>query len=125
MAARAAPTLQQVRARATAARADLLLFGDHSNNLTVKQGKRGKFAGPGPVSSPWRDRTAYLLLTIYPRDDAVANCEDAGQARAGALCCRPTYLFITPAMWAATPLRPTTEGKQARRRIVPTYRLRA
>jgi hypothetical protein len=33
-------------------RADLVLFGDHSNNLTVKQGKRDKLAGPGPVSSP-------------------------------------------------------------------------
>ena len=45
--------------------------------------------------APWRDRTAYLLLTIYPRADAVANWDDPGQARGGALCCGPTYLFIT------------------------------
>jgi hypothetical protein len=75
--------------------------------------------------APWRDRTAYLLLTIYPRDDAVANCGGAGQARGGGLCCRPTYLFITPAKLGGDPLRPTTEGKQAWRRIVPTCLVRS
>ena len=44
--------------------------------------------------APLRNRTVDLLLTIYPRDHAVANCGDAGQVRGGALCCRPTYLFI-------------------------------
>jgi hypothetical protein len=33
-------------------RAGLLLFGDRSNNLAVKQGKRGKFAGQGPCVEP-------------------------------------------------------------------------
>jgi hypothetical protein len=47
------------------------------------------------VRAPLRNRTVDLLLTIYPRDDAVANWDDAGQVRGGALCCRPTYLFIT------------------------------
>jgi hypothetical protein len=44
--------------------------------------------------APLRNRTVDLLLTIYPRPDAVANWDDAGQVRGGPLCCRPTYLFI-------------------------------
>jgi hypothetical protein len=52
MAAKAAPTLQQVRARATAAGPDRLLFDDRGSNLAVKQGKRGKFAGQGPCVEP-------------------------------------------------------------------------
>jgi hypothetical protein len=44
--------------------------------------------------APLRNRTVDLLLTIYPRVHAVANWDDAGQVRGGALCCRPTYLFI-------------------------------
>src|SRR5215472_6935274 len=51
--------------------------------------------------APLRNRTVDLLLTIYPRLDAVANWDDAGQVRGGGLCCSPTYLFITPAGWAA------------------------
>ena len=60
---------------------------------------------PAPVSNlepdllvcgaPLRNRTVDLLLTIYPRADAVAICDDAAQARGGARCCRPTYLVIT------------------------------
>ena len=53
--------------------------------------------------APLRNRTVDLLLTIYPRVHAVANCGDAGQARGGARCCRPTYLFITgrPVHWSS------------------------
>lgn len=46
------------------------------------------------VQSPLAGRTAYLLLTIYPRPDGVANWDKAGQVRNGALCCRPAYLVI-------------------------------
>jgi hypothetical protein len=45
--------------------------------------------------APLRNRTVDLLLTIYPRADAVAICDDAAQVRGGARCCRPTYLVIT------------------------------
>ncbi len=50
---------------------------------------------PSP-GAPLRNRTVDLLLTIYPRVDAVAICDDAGQVRGGARCCRPPiYLVIT------------------------------
>jgi hypothetical protein len=48
------------------------------------------------LGAPLRNRTVDLLLTIYPRADAVAICDDAAQVRGGARCCRPTYLVITP-----------------------------
>ena len=47
------------------------------------------------LGAPLRNRTVDLLLTIYPRADAVAICDDAGQVRGSARCCRPTYLVIT------------------------------
>jgi hypothetical protein len=70
--------------------------------------KRGQRTG-----SPLRNRTVDLLLTIYPRVHAVANWDDAGQVRGGALCCSPTYLVITPATLSGGPWRPATEGKRA------------
>ena len=57
------------------------------------------------VGAPLRNRTVDLLLTIYPRDDAVANWDDAGQVRGGVLCCSPTYLFITPARLGGGPIK--------------------
>jgi hypothetical protein len=54
-----------------------------------------KTPGHDPNRAPLRNRTVDLLLTIYPRADAVAICDDAGQVRGGARCCRPTYLVIT------------------------------
>jgi hypothetical protein len=53
--------------------------------------------------APLRNRTVDLLLTIYSRPDAVANWDDAGQVKGGALCCRPTYLSSSPPSWAAGP----------------------
>jgi hypothetical protein len=79
------------------------LPGD-AHQLRGVGGNRGAFsASRSPITkakntfdlrAPLRNRTVDLLLTIYPRDDAVANCADAGQVRGGTLCCRPTYLFI-------------------------------
>ncbi len=54
-----------------------------------------KRPGHDPKRAPLRNRTVDLLLTIYPRADAVAICDDAAQVRGGARCCRPTYLVIT------------------------------
>ena len=55
------------------------------------------------LRAPLQNRTVDLLLTIYPRVHAVANCGIAGQARGGPLCCRPTYLVIKPARLGADP----------------------
>ena len=40
----------------------------------------------------------------------------------GALCSRPTYLFIKPAKLGGDPSRPATEGNRASERMVPTCR---
>jgi len=90
-------TLQHVRARATATGQIFSLAATGSNHPVANRQRGQSPRSARLYGAPWRDRTAYLLLTIYPRADAVANCEDAGQVRGGALCCSPTYLFITPA----------------------------
>jgi hypothetical protein len=75
--------------------------------------------------APLRNRTVDLLLTMNPRVHAVANWDDAGQVSGGALCCRPTYLFIKLARLGGVPVKPVTEGKRACERIGPTSRVRS
>jgi hypothetical protein len=52
---------------------------------------------PRGLYADLRDRGTHRvdrLLTTYLRPDAVAICDDAGQVRGGAHCCRSTYLVI-------------------------------
>jgi hypothetical protein len=107
-------TLRHVRARGRLRRGRPSPFPQPGQTTppAIRQRKANPRSG-GLCGAPWRDRTAYLLLTIYPHADAVANCRTAGQVRGGPLCCSPTYLFITPAKLSGDSLRPTTEGKQA------------
>jgi len=69
------------------------------------------------IRPPLRNRTVDLLLTIYPRPDAVAICDDAAQVRGGARCCGPTYLLIKPGPAARTP-RPLAGALAA---VPPTH----
>jgi hypothetical protein len=99
-------TLQHVRARGDDyGTADHRLFRNRIKPPRRQPAKKGKPLGQKDyVGAPWRDRTAYLLLTIYPPADAVANWDDAGQVRGGAPCCRPTYLFIKRPMLGGDPI---------------------
>ena len=78
--------------------------------------------GQGRTRAPLRNRTVDLLLTIYPRADAVANWDDAGQVRGGALCCRPTYLVIA---WHPAVMSPPQLVTLRKRRRMPAVRVLA
>jgi hypothetical protein len=104
----------------TAAGAGLLLVPVNRNHLATQHPGEANPQLNGLNRAPLRNRTVDLLLTIYLRVHAVANCDDAGQVRGSALCCSPTYMVITAARLGGDPLRPTTEGKRACKRIVPT-----
>ncbi len=80
---------------AIAERADLLPAASTATRFTGRPVRLDKTPGHDPNRAPLRNRTVDLLLTIYPRADAVAICDDAAQVRGSALCCRPTYMVIT------------------------------
>src|SRR5215470_11057490 len=88
------PGTPRGRARTTCAAWPAQTGADAGSSAAKRDRKSRTPAQHGYFEPPGGDRTAYLLLTIYPRDDAVAICADAGQVRGGALCCRPTYLVI-------------------------------
>src|SRR5712692_8387713 len=104
----------------TAAGQTISISAIGSNHPRTKPVKGQSPRSAGLYRAPWRDRTAYLLLTIYPRVHAVANCDDAGQVRGGPPCCRPTYLFIesgpvTAASTSVVTLRRRAHGRGCHR----------
>jgi hypothetical protein len=109
-ATRASPKLQHVRGWAADTEQTFSSFATGSHHPSPHRQRKANPRSEGLCGAPWRDRTAYLLLTVYPRLDAVANCRDAGQVRGGALCCRPTYLFITPARLGGDPIEAGYRG---------------
>jgi hypothetical protein len=70
----------------------------------------------GPSRRTLRTSLRFVARRVAPQlnPDAVANCEDAGLARGGGLCCTPTYLFIT---------RPTISYRQSPPTRGPTVAL--
>jgi hypothetical protein len=56
--------------------------------LTLRNPRSEALCAPSAI------RTRALLLRSNPDADAVANWDDAGQARGGTRCCSPSYLVI-------------------------------
>jgi hypothetical protein len=99
-----------VNAHMTAAGQTISFLMIGSKKSAIKRAIRTKPQVSRLFRAPLRNRTVDLLLTIYPRVHAVANWDDAGQVRGGALCCSPTYLFITPARLNGGPIEAGYQG---------------